>query len=260
MSIIPFQYEGAPVRVVEHDGEPWFVAKDVCDVLSIANSRDALARLDDDEKGVGTADTPGGIQQVAIISEPGVYAVAMTSRKPQAKPFVHWLSHDVIPSIRKHGVYATPDAVEKMLADPDVMIQALTSLKEERAKRAELEAQAKANHPKVLFADAVATSHTAILVGDLAKILKGNGIDIGANRLFKILRDKGYLISRKGTDWNMPTQRSMDLGLFKVKETSVVHSDGHTTISKTPKVTGKGQTYFVDRFLSGRINDDEAVA
>jgi len=141
-----------------------------------------------------------------------------------------------------------------------VMIRALTELKEERAKRAQLEAQSAADAPKVLFADAVSTAHTSVLVGDLAKILKGNGIDIGANRLFKILRDKGYLISRKGTDWNMPTQRSMDLGLFKVKETSVVHSDGHTTISKTPKVTGKGQTYFVDRFLSGRINDDEAVA
>lgn len=260
MSIIPFQYEGAPVRVVEHDGEPWFVAKDVCDVLSIANSRDALARLDDDEKGVGTADTPGGIQQVAIISEPGVYAVAMTSRKPQAKPFVHWLSHDVIPSIRKRGVYATEDMAERMLADPDVMIRALTELKEERAKRAQLEAQAETDRPKVLFADAVSTAHTSVLVGDLAKILKGNGIDIGANRLFKILRDKGYLIRRQGSDWNMPTQRSMDLGLFKVKETSVVHSDGHTTINKTPKVTGKGQAYFVDRFLSGRINDDEAVA
>lgn len=132
---------------------------------------------------------------------------------------------------------------------PRTYAEALRELAD-TAERAELlEIEAKANAPKVLFADSVATSKTSILVGDLAKILKGNGLNLGANRLFETLRNEGFLIRRKGTDWNMPTQRSMELGLFEIKETAVSHSDGHITVNKTPKVTGKGQTYFVNRFL-----------
>ncbi|MFK5257138.1 phage antirepressor [Propionibacterium freudenreichii] len=249
--------------MIDHDGEPWLVAADVCGVLTIANPRDALARLDPDEKGVGTTDTLGGMQRMAIISEAGVYTLAMTSRKPQAKPFVRWLSHEVIPSIRKRGGYLTPEAIEKTLTDPDFIIRLATELKAERAARLELAAQAKADAPKVLFADSVSVSHTTILVGELAKILRGNGVEIGQNRLFKVLRQRGYLISRNGSDRNMPTQRAMDLGLFEIKETAITHSDGHVSVSKTPKVTGKGQVYFVNRFLSGhlgQISEQEVAA
>ena len=153
-----------------------------------------------------------------------------------------------------------------MLSDPNTMIRTLTVLKDERAARvaaeaarAELTAQAKADAPKVLFANAVSTSASTILVGDLAKILRGNGVNIGANRLFELLRRRGYLINRHGTDWNMPTQRSMELGLFAIKETAITHSDGHVTVSRTPKVTGKGQTYFVARILNGRLPLDDDV-
>lgn len=270
MSIIPFTYEGRELRfLTDENGEPEVVAADLAQALGHRDAANMCRAIDGDERGTHLVSTPSGDQEMTVLTEAGMYQAILqrqtgrmvdTGQRAAVKAFQRWVTHEVIPSIRKRGVYATEDMTERMLADPDVMIRALTELKAERAKRAQLEAQAETDRPKVLFADAVSTAHTSVLVGDLAKILKGNGIDIGANRLFKILRDKGYLISRKGTDWNMPTQRSMELGLFKVKETSVVHSDGHTTISKTPKVTGKGQTYFVDRFLSGRINDDEAVA
>ena len=152
--------------------------------------------------------------------------------------------------------YMTEHTIEQVLTDPDTIIKLATDLKRERERRNELEEQAKADAPKVLFADAVAASKTDILVGDLAKILKGNGVNVGANRLFVWLRSNGFLISRKGTDWNMPTQRAMELELFRVKETAVTHSDGHVTVSKTPKVTGRGQQYFVERFLDGRFRLD----
>ena len=245
--MIPFTYEGTPVRTVVVEDEPWFVAMDALDILGL--HRSSLTALDDDEKGVHTVDTLGGVQRVGIISEPGMYSLILRSRKPEAKMFKRWITHEVLPSIRKRGMYATEAAAEAMLADPDVMIRALEEIKAERAKRAELEMLREAERPKVLFADSVATSDSTVLVGDLAKILKGNGIAIGANRLFAQLREDGYLIKRRGSDWNMPTQRSMELGLFKVKEGSHLHSDGHVTITKTPKVTGKGQQYFIDRYL-----------
>lgn len=139
---------------------------------------------------------------------------------------------------------------------PQTYAEALRELASTVEAKEALEAQAAIDAPKALFADAVSTSHTTILVGDLAKILKGNGINIGANRLFKWMRTNGFLIARKGTDWNMPTQRSMEMGLFKVKETAVTHSDGHVSVSKTPKVTGKGQQYFTSRFLDGTFSVD----
>ena len=142
-----------------------------------------------------------------------------------------------------------PDTLEQMIADPDTTIRLLTTLKEERQERVRLEAEAKANRPKVLFADAVATAHTSILIGELAKLLKQNGVDMGQNRLFDWMRKHGYLIARKGTDYNMPTQKSMELGLMEIKETSISHADGHVSISKTPKITGKGQQYFIGKFL-----------
>ena len=155
---------------------------------------------------------------------------------------------DVVESIRKHGAYMTPEKIEEVLLNPDTIIQLATTLKEEQQKRIQAERQLEEQKPKVIFADAVSTSRTSILVGELAKIMRQNGIDTGQNRLFQWLRDNGYLIKRKGTDYNMPTQYSMDLGLFEVKETVITHTDGHTSISKTPKVTGKGQIYFINKF------------
>lgn len=241
-----FDYHGKQVRTVRlKSGDPGFVAKDVCDVLEISKHRDAVARLDEDEGGPVIVDTLGGPQEMTAITESGLYSLIMMSRKPEAKSFKRWVTHEVLPSIRKHGVYAT----EELLNDPELAIKAFTALKEERERNRLLQGKVDEMRPKELFADSVMASNTAILIGELAKIIKQNGIDIGQNRLFEWLRRNGYLISRQGTDYNMPTQRSMELGLFVIKETVVNHSDGHISISKTPKVSGKGQVYFVNKFL-----------
>ena len=245
-----FNYNSVEVRTIQNDGEPWFVLKDVCNVLHIGNSRDVVARLDQDEKGVGQIDTLGGKQEMTIINESGLYNVILRSDKPEAKPFRKWVTSEVLPTIRRHGMYATPDTVEKMLADPDTTIKLLETIKQERAARMALEAKAEADKPKVLFADAVSASHSSILVGDLAKLLRQNGVEIGQNRLFRFLREKGYLCSH-GDRYNLPTQRSMDRGWFQVKETTINQPDGSIRITRTVKVTGKGQQYFINLFLSG---------
>jgi anti-repressor protein len=252
-----FSYEGNEVRTVQRDSEIWWVLKDVCAVLEITNSRMVADRLEDDEKGVSIADTLGGKQELTVISESGLYNVILLSRKPEAKKFKHWVTHEVLPSIRKHGAYMTPAKLEELMNDPDAWIKVLTALKDERAAKERLMLQAESDKPKVVFADAVSVSEGTILIGELAKILKGNGIEIGQNRLFERLRQDGYLIKRKGTDYNAPTQRAMELGLFKVKETAITHSDGHVTISKTTKVTGKGQQYFINLFLGERGGDGQ---
>lgn len=255
MELILFTYGDSSLRVVEIDSQPWFVAKDVCDILGLTNIRPSLAALDEDERGVHTIYTPGGNQEMTIISEPGLYSLILRSRKPEATAFKRWVTHEVLPSIRRHGMYATESVVDAMLADPEAMIRTLTALKEERAKRARLEAQVEADAPKVLFADAVASAKTDILIGDLAKILRGNGVNTGQRRLFEWLRENGYLIRQKGSSWNMPTQKAIDMGLFRVKETVVTHADGHTTVNRTTKVTGRGQTYFVNKILAHKTED-----
>ena len=244
-----FNYNSVEVRTIQNDGEPWFVLKDVCNVLHIGNSRDVVARLDQDEKGVGQIDTLGGKQEMTIINESGLYNVILRSDKPEAKPFRKWVTSEVLPTIRRHGMYATPDTVEKMLADPDTTIKLLETIKQERAARLALEAQAEADKPKIIFADAVSASHTSILVGDLAKLLRQNGVEIGQNRLFSFLREKGYLCSQ-GERYNLPTQRSMDRGWFQVKETTINQPNGSVRITRTVKVTGKGQQYFINLFLA----------
>ena len=244
-----FNYNSVEVRTIQNDGEPWFVLKDVCNVLHIGNSRDVVARLDQDEKGVGQIDTLGGKQEMTIINESGLYNVILRSDKPEAKPFRKWVTSEVLPTIRRHGMYATPDTVEKMLADPDTTIKLLETIKQERAARLALEAQAESDKPKILFADAVSASHSSILVGDLAKLLRQNGVEIGQNRLFSFLREKGYLCSQ-GERYNLPTQRSMDRGWFQVKETTINQPNGSVRITRTVKVTGKGQQYFINLFLA----------
>lgn len=245
-----FNYNGATVRTVVKNGEPWLVLKDVCEVLEIGNSRDVTSRLDEDEKGVGTIDTLGGKQEVTIINESGLYNVILLSRKPEARQFKRWVTHEVLPTIRKHGAYMTPETIEAALADPDTIIQLATRLKEAREQKRALEAKVEQDAPKVLFAAAVEASKTSILIGELAKLVRQNGVEIGQNRLFTWLRDNGYLIKRKGTDFNMPTQYSMERGWFEVKETVINRPDGGIVVSKTTVVTGKGQTYFVNLFLA----------
>ncbi|PKF69208.1 phage antirepressor Ant [Corynebacterium mastitidis] len=254
MQVTPFDFKGRRVRVVmSENGEPHWVASDVAKVLGYRSAPEVSRFVRGRHKGIAILDTPGGKQQMTVLSEAGLYAAIMKSRAKAAEAFQDWVTDEVLPSIRRRGGYLTPAAAEEALTNPDFIIRLATDLKAERARRAELEEQTLKDAPKVLFADAVATSDTAILIGDLAKILRGNGIEVGANRLFRWMRAEGFLISRKGTDWNMPTQRAMELGLFRIKETSVTHSDGHVTVSRTPKVTGKGQTYFVSRFMDGRF-------
>lgn len=240
------------VRTMVINGSPWFVAKDVCECLDINNSRQALARLDSDEKNsvILNDGTPGNPEK-GIVNEYGLYSLVLSSRKPSAKAFKRWITHEVIPAIRKHGAYMTGETLEQALTSPDFLIRLATELKTEQEARRLAEQKIEADKPKVLFADSVAASHGSILVGELAKLLNQNGIDIGQNRLFNWLRENGYLICRKGTDYNMPTQRSMEMQLFSIKETAITHSDGHVSISKTVKVTGKGQLYFVNKFLKG---------
>lgn len=242
-----FDFKGAPLRTLtDKAGEPWFIAKDVCDILELTNPAVALQSLDDDEKtnlsNSYVWSEPG--RRPLIISEPGLYRLVMRSRKPEAKEFQRWVTHEVLPSIRKHGGYMAGQ--ERMT--PEQM--ALASMRWLQSKVDEQAKQLKAQEGKVLCANAVETARTSILVGDFAKILKSNGIDISPRRLFAWLREHGWLIKAKGSSWNMPTQKAMDLHLFEVKETTISHSDGHTTINKTPKMTGKGQTYFAKLFLA----------
>lgn len=260
-NVQPFDFKGNQVRIlVDKKGEPWFVAKDVCNVLGITNNRDAISELDTDEKNtvVITDGIPGNPNKT-IVSEAGLYRLVMKSRKPEAKEFQRWVTHEVLPSIRRHGVYATDVTIDSILNDPDFGIRLLTDLKDERARRREAERAIEAQKPKVLFADAVATSKRSILIGELAKILKQNGVKTGQNRLFKQLREDGFLMKRNGNP-NMPTQKSMELGLFEVKETSIAHSDGHVSLNFTTKVTPKGQQYLIQKYLGCTPLDLEAGA
>ena len=227
------------------DGEPMFVAKDICAALEIKNSRDALARLDDDEKGVVLTDTPGGEQQMQAVNEAGLYVLVLGSRKPEAKAFKRWVTHEVLPAIRRDGGYmvARDETPEETMARAFVIAQA--TIDRQKSRIAELE-------PKALFADAVAASDGTCLVGELAKMMRQNGLTVGQNRLFAMLREDGYL-GNVGNNRNVPTQRAMDLGLFRIKETAVTHSDGHVTINRTPKVTGKGQIYFIKRYCPKQL-------
>lgn len=248
MDLEIFRYQDNNLRVVHRDGQPWFVAKDVCNILDIDTSQ--TRRLDEDEKGLYSIQTPGGLQEMVCVNEPGLYNLILGSRKPEAKKFKRWVTHEVIPSIRRHGMYATPQAIEAMLQDPDTMIHTLQALKDEREKRLALERKVEEDKPRVLFSKAVEASHTSILIGDLAKLLRQNGVQIGQNRLFKWMRDNGYLI-KSGFSRNMPTQYSMERGWFEVKERAINNPDGSIRITRTTKVTGKGQQYFINVLLSG---------
>jgi anti-repressor protein len=239
------------IRTIEEDGKILFCGSDIAKALGYSRPNEAVST-----HAKGTVKrrtlTSGGMQEMLFISEGDVYRLITHSKLPAAEQFERWVFDEVLPSIRKHGVYATAETAERLMNDPDFMIRTFTALKEEREKNAALQNKIEQDKPKVLFADAVSTAKTSILVGELAKLLKQNGVEIGGTRLFAWLRENGYLIKRNGTDYNMPTQYSMELGLFEIKETSITHSDGHVTVQKTPKVTGKGQAYFVNKFLGER--------
>lgn len=238
-----FEYQNNKVRTVDMDGEAWFVLKDVCKVLNIADHKVVVRRLDEDEVcQTPLTDSMGRQQSTTIINESGLYHVILRSDKPEAAPFRRWVTNDVLPAIRKTGSYNAPQLTRSQLL-ATALIAAHEELEEKDKQIAELT-------PKGVFADAVSASSQSILVGEMAKLLSQNGIQMGQNRLFSWLRENGYLIKdRKRTDYNMPTQKSMELHLFEIKETSIAHSDGHTSINKTPKVTGIGQIYFVNLFL-----------
>ena len=230
------------VRTTVVDGEPWFVGKDIALALGYINTKDALSRhVDADDKGGSRITTPSGEQEMTIINESGLYSLVLSSKLPTAKKFKRWVTSEVLPAIRKTGSYHVPQSPAEQMAQGLLAAQKLLAEKDKRIEEM---------RPKEIFADAVSVSKTDILIGDLAKLIKQNGHDIGQKRLFSWLREKGYLIKRKGLDWNMPTQKAMEMKLFRVKETVVTHADGHTTVSKTPKVTGKGQVYFVNKFLA----------
>lgn len=249
--------EFGQVRTTVIGSEPWFVGKDVALALGYSNTKDALSRHveEEDKKRGSQIPTPSGAQTMTIINESGLYSLILSSKLPTAKKFKRWVTSEVLPSIRKHGAYATAPTLERMISDPDFAIRLFGELKQEQDKRKALEAQAEKDKPKVLFADAVSASDTDILVGELAKLLRQNGVDIGQNRLFGWMRKNGYLGNR-GNHYNIPTQRAMDAGLFRIKETTVVHSDGHTSVNRTAKVTGKGQVYFINAFLKEGTHND----
>lgn len=234
------------VRVLEKNGEPWFVSKEVANILGYQNgSRDVNRHTDEEDRLTEQIILAGQGRQVTLINESGLYSLILSSKLPNAKQFKRWVTNEVLPSIRKYGSFN--------MAIPRTLPDALNAYANEIEAHQKTQALLEAQRPKVLFADSVAASHTSILIGELAKLLHQNGVkDMGQKRLFAWMREHGFLISRKANDYNMPTQRAMELGLFQIKETTVTHSDGHISVSKTPKVTGKGQQYFIEKFLGQR--------
>ncbi|MEI3628546.1 phage antirepressor KilAC domain-containing protein [Lactococcus lactis] len=241
-----FNFNNLPVRTVLIDDEPWFVGKDVAIAIGYKNFRDALkSHVKDKYKRESRITTPSGVQTVTVISEPGLYQLAGESKLPSAEPFQDWVYEEVLPTIRKHGAYMTDSKAQDVISGnglADLLLQAGNQIKQLEIEKSQMK-------PKALFADSVAASENTILIRDLAKILKQNGIDIGEKRLFTWLRDNGYLVKKIGSDYNSPTQRSMNLGILEFTENTHVHNSGKITVTKTPKVTGKGQIYFVNKFL-----------
>lgn len=245
------------IRTIQQNGEPWFVGKDVADILGYQNgSRDVNRHVDEDDRQNYQNGTFESNRGLTIINESGLYSLILSSKMPKAKEFKRWVTSEVIPAIRKHGGYI---AGSENMTDAEIMAKAVlvaqSTIRQRDQRIKELESDVAAAKPKVLFADAVSASDSTILIGDLAKILKQNGYNTGQKRLFQWLRDNGYLIKRQGADYNSPTQRSMELGLFRVKETPIIHADGHVTVNKTVKVTPKAQIYFANKFLGGKCSE-----
>ena len=243
--------EFGEIRTVEIDGEPWFVSKDMADILGYTNTAKAIRdHVDDEDKLTERIVLSGQNREVIFINESGLYSLILSSKLPNAKAFKRWVTSEVLPAIRKHGLYAK----EELLDNPDIAIAAFKALKEEREARKALEAENKQMQPLALFAKSVSASDTSILIGDLAKLLKQNGYDTGQKRLFEELRQRSFLM-KSGSSKNLPTQKAMELGLFEVKESTINNPDGSVRVTKTTKVTGKGQVYFVNLFLGKQVEE-----
>lgn len=250
MNMIEKFFEGKKLMVITVDDEPKFLLKDVCEILGLAQVASVKRRLSDDVLSTHPiSDSLGRKQEAVFVNEDGLYDVVLDSKKKSAKKFRKWVTSDVVPSIRKNGAYMTPDTIEQVLSDPDTIIKIATNLKEEQQKRKEAEKQLEDNKPQYLFSQAVTVSQSCCTVNEMAKILKQNGIDTGEKRFYIWLREKGYLI-KSGHSYNLPTQKSMDLGLFKVEKGTYTKPTGDVIVTRTTKVTGKGQIYFVNKHLN----------
>lgn len=242
--------------VIGNDNQPWFVGKDITDVLEYRNgSRDINRHVDELDRRKEMINDGNQLKETILVNESGLYSLIFSSKMKKAKEFKRWVTSEVLPAIRKHGAYMSEEVIEKTLSDPDYLIRLATNLKEERAKRMLAEAEVTRNKPKVLFADTVAASQNSCLVGELAKLISQEAIrsgrtdiKIGQNKLFAWLRNEGYLC-KSGERKNQPRQQYIDQGLFEIKKGSYVDSNGALINTSTPKVTGKGQIYFVNKFL-----------
>lgn len=242
--------EFGEIRTVTINNEPYFVGNDVATILGYAEPRSTVSKkVDAEDKGVAKLETPSGIQEMTVINESGLYSLILGSKLESAKRFKHWVTSEVLPSIRKNGGYI---AGQETLSDDELMAKALLVAQNKIAERDGIiqrqREQIEADKPKTIFADAVSASKTSILVGDLAKLICQNGYQIGQKRLFEWLRENGYLV-KSGASKNMPMQRYIEQGLFEVKESSFQNPDGSVRITKTTKITGKGQIYFINKFI-----------
>lgn len=254
-----FNYCDNQVRTVEKDGELWFVLKDVCDVLDLSNSRRVAERLDEDEKDVTSSYTPGGTQKMSIINESGLYNVIMLSRKEEAKKFKRWVTHEVLPSIRKHGAYITPQTIREYMSKPEHWIELFQTLQKEQEKNARLQNKIDRDRPKVVFAEAIDASDATVYLGEFAKMLRQNGIEIGQNRVFDQLRKDGYLLRRCFKGHNIPTQKAIENGLLKIEESAITHDDGHISVTRNVKITDKGQIFFANYFTDLTRNESAEI-
>lgn len=245
--------EFGKIRLIEREGEPWFVGKEVAEILGYVNTKDAISsHVDEEDRGIiqrsenTTFEIPN--RGLTVINESGLYSLILSSKLPKAKQFKHWVTSDVLPAIHKHGAYMTDQTIHKAITDPDFLIQLATELKKEREEKAKALQKIEEDKPKVLFADAVTTSKKSCLVGELAKILRQNGIDMGQNRLFSWLRNNGYLC-KYGERYNQPTQKSMEMELMEIKKTAISKPDGSVLTTITTKIKPHGQVYFINKFL-----------
>ena len=242
--------EFGEIRTIEINNEPYFVGKDIANILGYGEPNKAIVRHvdEDDRTKHPITDELGRLQQTYVINESGLYSLMLFSKLPTAKRFKHWVTSEVLPTIRKHGAYMTSEVIEKTLSDPDYLIRLATNLKEEKAKRALAEAQIERDKPKVLFADSCEVAENSILIGEFAKRLKQNGYDIGQNKLFEWLRQHDYLC-KSGERKNLPTQYSMERGLFEIKTRVFSNPNGSVRTTSTTKITGRGQIYFTNKFM-----------
>ncbi|WP_299447803.1 phage antirepressor KilAC domain-containing protein [uncultured Phascolarctobacterium sp.] len=273
MKLQLFENDQFKIRTMEYDGAPWFVGRDVAEILGYVNTNKAFYHVDEDDRFLAKISTSRGPRTTVAVNEAGVYSLIFGSKLPAARDFKRWICHEVLPSIRKHGAYLTDAKLADVQNNAAEMQQLTAALAEERQKHAQAQlllcekddliqrknAYFERNKPRIEFAKAVFENRTAILVGEMAKLLAQNGIEIGQNRFFEWLRENGYLQRKEGNMRNIPYQKCIDAGIFLIKEsTNISPKDGTVLITRTPMITGKGQRYFISKFL--QTKDEEALA